>query len=421
VRAFGYVRLSKDTEDTHSPAVQRDAIGKLCADRGWDLVEMFEDIDVSAWADKKRPAFSRMMDRLGETDCIVFRHLDRLTRSTVEAGQVAKACQAAGVNLVATDMDIDTTTANGKLTYTILMAVGEHSSDMTSERSRAMMANKRKNGEWVGARPYGWRIVGKHLEPDKDEQAVLQEMARRYVDGEAIHAIARDYGRRSSAVSKMLHSDRVIEALPDDLSGPLVEALLTRRRDRVPVNRKSLLGGLATCHLCGDGLSLASSRGGRAEGRWYTYRCPKVGHIGISGPWLEEYVTEAVLDYIDTPRLLEAIKRQRKVRPTRKVSAIEKRMELLDAQLVEGKVSAARFDRMNGALLEQLKEAQTTERQRGIDLPTELARGLREKWPTLPVSVRRRIIAAVVESITVAKAEGHGPIDPERVKIAWRT
>jgi hypothetical protein len=38
----------------------------------------------------------------------------------------------------------------------------------------------------------------------------------------------------------------------------------------------------------------------------------------------------------------------------------------------------------------------------------------------MPVSVRRRIIAAVVESITVAKATSHGPINPERVKIAWR-
>jgi hypothetical protein len=271
----------------------------------------------------------------------------------------------------------------------------------------------------VGARPFGWRIVGKHLEQNKNEQAVIQDWARRYVAGEAIHAIGKDYGKPSSVVSKILHSDRVHEALPDELAGQLAEALTSRRRDRVPSSRKSLLGGIATCAICGSGLSLASSRGGRAVGRWYSYRCPP--HLGIAASWLEDYVTEAVLAYIDTDRLQEAIKRQRKARPTRKVSGIEARLELLDAQYVEGKVSKARFDRMNGALLEQLKAAQTTERQRGIDLPAELARNLSEKWEGMPVSVRRRIIAAVVESITVAKAEGHGPIDPKRVKIEWRT
>jgi site-specific DNA recombinase len=40
MRAFGYVRLSKDTEGTTSPARQREAIERLCADRGWELLEI---------------------------------------------------------------------------------------------------------------------------------------------------------------------------------------------------------------------------------------------------------------------------------------------------------------------------------------------------------------------------------------------
>jgi site-specific DNA recombinase len=114
MRAFGYVRLSKDVEGTTSPQRQREAIERLCADRGWELVKTFEDIDVSAFNGKHRPGFMAMMDRLDETDALVFWRLDRLSRSTVEAGQIAEQCKAAAVNLVATDMDIDTTTAGGK-------------------------------------------------------------------------------------------------------------------------------------------------------------------------------------------------------------------------------------------------------------------------------------------------------------------
>lgn len=68
----------------------------------------------------------------------------------------------------------------------------------------------------------------------------------------------------------------------------------------------------------------------------------------IAGPWLERYVTDQVLDYIDSDRLQEAIKRRRKTGKSRKASEIEARLELLDTQHVDGKVSKARFDRMNG-------------------------------------------------------------------------
>ena len=54
IKVAGYVRLSKDREDTTSPQRQREAIKRLCADRGWDLVELFEDIDVSAYNGKAR-------------------------------------------------------------------------------------------------------------------------------------------------------------------------------------------------------------------------------------------------------------------------------------------------------------------------------------------------------------------------------
>lgn len=421
MRAFGYVRLSKDTEEATSPQRQRAKIEALCTERGWELLQTFEDIDESAFNGHKRPAYDQMLGRLGEAEAIVFWRPDRLARSVTDFSHLLDTCKERGVHLVSTDYQIDTSSAMGKAFVQLTAVFAELESGNLSERSRQMMAHKREKGEWVGRVPFGWTLVGKHLERNEDEQAVLQEIARRYVGGETANSIARDLGKATSVVSKILNSPRLHEALPDDLSGPLVEALVSRRRDRVPTSRKSLLGGIATCAICGGGLSLASSRGGRAGGRWYTYRCPPVGHVGIAAPWLEDYVTEQVLAYIDTDKLQEAIKRQRKARPTRKVSAIEARLELLDAQLVEGKVSAARFERMNAQLLAQLKAATELERDRGIDLPAELARNLSEKWETMPTATRRRIIAAVVKSITVSKASGHGPITPERVKIEWRS
>src|ERR687897_353709 len=159
-RIAGYVRLSKETEDTTSPERQRRAIRKLCNERGWTLTETFEDIDVSAFNGKHRPGLSRLMSRLADFDAIVFWKLDRLSRSSVEAGQIAERCKAEGVDLVATDMNLDTTSAGGKFIYTVLAAAGEMESALTSERSRSMMEFKRSRDEWVGRAPYGWRVDG---------------------------------------------------------------------------------------------------------------------------------------------------------------------------------------------------------------------------------------------------------------------
>jgi site-specific DNA recombinase len=420
--AFGYVRLSKWDEKTTSPQRQRKAIAALCKQRGWSLLEVFEDIDVSAYNGNHRPAFERMMNRLGEVQAIVFWTLDRLSRSTVQSGQIAQACKSAKVDLVATDMPIDTTTAGGKFIYDILSAKGEFESATTSERSRSMVAFKRERGEPLGKVPYGWRRVGKHYEPDPEQQAKLRKAAERYVAGETFSAIAKDLGFLVGPLNRMLKSQRVQEALPPELAGELAKALLARKWQRVPTSKQSLLGGIARCAECGGSMTVTATRAGRKEGRWYSYGCRIAGHAHISAPWLDEFVSSRVLEAVDTGKLLEAIKRRKATGKTRKASELEARLELLEqAHFVDGTVPAARYKRLHDALVEQLAKAQAVERENGIDLPAELARDLRATWPKLTVIERRRVIQAVLKSITIAKTKSRGVrVDPSRVAIIWR-
>lgn len=242
--AFGYVRLSKETIGTTSPQRQRQRIEGLCAERGWELVQTFEDIDVSAFNGRHRPAFTKMMSRLSEADALVFWKLDRLSRSSVEAGQIAEACKEAGVDLVATDMNIDTTSAGGRFVYTVLAAAGEMEAATTSERSKAMMRYKRERNEWVGRVPFGWRLDGKQLVADPEQQAVLLEAAKRYAAGETFSAVARDLGFKVAPLIRMLRSERVQEAFPPEVRDDLVIALAGRSLDRVPTSSQSLLGGI---------------------------------------------------------------------------------------------------------------------------------------------------------------------------------
>ena len=421
MNAFGYVRLSKWGANSTSPQRQRQAIERLCKDRRWKLLEVFEDIDISAFNGNHRPAFEQMMGRLGEVDAIVFWTLDRLSRSTVQSGQIAQACKAAGVNLVATDMPIDTTTAGGKFIYDILSAKGEFESATTSERSRSMVAYKRQKGEPLGKVPYGWRRSGKGYEPDPKQQTKLREAAKRYVKGETFSAIAKDLGFLVSPLTRMLRSQRVQEALPPELAGKLAQALMDRKMERVSSSRQSLLGGVAKCGECGGSMTITSTRADR-PGRWFSYACGQCWSVAIAGPWLESYITEQVLKAIDPERLAKAIKARRKTGHTPKALEIEARMSLLDDMLVEGKITKARYEAMNAKLVEQLAEARRGDRSDiRADLPLELARNLRVRWPDLTTPERRRVIKAVADRIVVAKATDRSGPNPGRVTIVWRS
>ncbi|MFF6789068.1 recombinase family protein [Streptomyces filamentosus] len=58
MRAALYVRLSRETENSTSPERQCAACEALCAARGWQVMAVEEDIDVSGWREN-----SRMVDR----------------------------------------------------------------------------------------------------------------------------------------------------------------------------------------------------------------------------------------------------------------------------------------------------------------------------------------------------------------------
>lgn len=440
LRAAGYVRLSKESADTTSPARQREGIRTLCSGRGWELVETFEDIDVSAFTGAHRPGFDRMMARLGEIDVIVFWRLDRLARSLSQLLKIAEVCEAAGVQLVSTDGEVDTVSAAGRAFYQMRGVFAELESRTLSERSKAMHDHKRKNDEPVGRAPYGWSRVGKRHEPDKQQQAILREAAERFVTGETFNAIATDLSPRyvaslpkrdgkaetdrlhTAALSRMLHSERVIEALPERLSGLLVEALKDRRWERTPTSSRSLLGGIARCGECGSSMTVTATRGGRANGRWFSYGCRTSGHVAISARWLEEHVCTAVLERVDTGLLLKEIRRRAKVGTPRKVSELEARLEILEDDFYSrGKLTQARFDRQRDRLLDALQQARETERRDAdVDVPAELARNLTAQWPTLEVPTRRRVIRAVLDRVEVSKATDHGPVDPDRAKLVWR-
>jgi DNA invertase Pin-like site-specific DNA recombinase len=432
LRAFAYIRLSKDDEQTTSYDSQRKAIEALCAARGWTLDEgdVFIERGRSAYNGERRPELERLRKRLREADIVVVLRLDRLARSLTELLKLGGEFQKAGVQLAAVDGEIDTTTATGEAFFNMRGVLAQFEARSLSERMSRMIEAKQSKGEWFGRVPYGWRrpvvgeregkpVHGKTIEIDPKEFAVLEQAARRYVGGESLRRIAEDIGWHHPNLARTLRTDRVIDALPPGVAAALVEQLGERGRTGTRAKR-SLLGGLAKCGQCGHGMTVAGSD---ARKGWSSYACRDCGHVSISKPWLDAYVSEKVVDAIDRDRLIERIEKQRnRKRGTAAPTEIEARLELLERDYYDGgKMSRASFMRLRDGLFAKLERAKEAAAEgEAVDVPRELAEHLAERWPELGVHTQRRIVAAVAKAIVVAKASSHGPVTPDRVSVEWR-
>ena len=135
---IGYLRVS--TED-QNPDRQIDAI-KLVCDQYY--VEKFSA------KTQNRPIFKSVLKKLKPGDTLVVLSIDRAFRSTVDAINQADKFRERGIEFQILNMAIDTSTADGKLAYTIIAAVAEHESARISERTKQGLKATRLRGVTLG-------------------------------------------------------------------------------------------------------------------------------------------------------------------------------------------------------------------------------------------------------------------------------
>lgn len=114
--------------------------------------------DDDVWSDKAsglrsdRPGLAGALKACRRGDVLVVWRLDRLARSTAELLKIGERLQAAGVGLRSLTEHLDTSTATGKLIFTVIAAMAEFERNLISERTRAGMKAARDRGR-RGGRP----------------------------------------------------------------------------------------------------------------------------------------------------------------------------------------------------------------------------------------------------------------------------
>jgi DNA invertase Pin-like site-specific DNA recombinase len=145
---IGYMRISKN-DGTQTLDLQRDALlaAGVAAERLY--------ADRASGRKDDRPGLATCLQALQPGDTLVVWKLDRLGRNLKHLVSVVDHLQQRQVGfkvLAGAGVQIDTTTANGRLVFGIFAALAEFEAELIRERTRAGLAAARARGR-RGGRP----------------------------------------------------------------------------------------------------------------------------------------------------------------------------------------------------------------------------------------------------------------------------
>lgn len=357
-----YTRISQDREDRGLGVErQEDACRQDAERRGWEVVQVYRDNNISGSKRLKRPAYEQMLAdaAAGRINALIAYDSARVTRDLREWAEFLEFVNkhALPVGFVTGDTG-DITSAYGGMLASIVSVIANGETKKMSERVKAANAQKRASGAWLGgARPFGWDVVndpdgfddlGKpkfkagRLVVNEAEKAEVVRACKAVIKGASLGSIAADWNARGikptgkadrwvqTTVRQVLLRPRNAGWL--DHSGelvrkgewkPLVSQKMWRdverrldpvhgaerhRTPRVANARKHLLSGLALCGECGA--TMKSAKAPNRDGTTRTiYRCaavdeqtgrPVKGHPNRNAEPIEDKVVEFVIQRLLT-------------------------------------------------------------------------------------------------------------------------
>jgi DNA invertase Pin-like site-specific DNA recombinase len=148
-RVIGYITVHNGAPRASDDAAT--AIQRACELSDWRLVEIVSDRD-SGRRSLERPGMGYALGRItaGEAQGLVVSELIRLVRSQVDLGSFLQWFRERDAPLIALDLDIDTSTAEGQRIAEVLITLGECEQDRIAQRTKSGLADAKAAGRPVG-------------------------------------------------------------------------------------------------------------------------------------------------------------------------------------------------------------------------------------------------------------------------------
>jgi DNA invertase Pin-like site-specific DNA recombinase len=456
MRAAIYTRISR-AEDRSGVERHTELCQALCDLRGYEVVGVYEDNDISATA--KRPSYDRLVKDLasGRFDLVVAYEQTRLARDVTDWDKFLKAYVKASLQPIEFVRGgvTDLASPQGQLTSGIQSVTNAYEKAVIRQRILDKKAKDAVEGKFHGgSRPFGYEDGGMVIR--ESEAALLRVAADTILEGGSLSGIARllneqaiptatGHKWRPQAVRRLLMSPRIagirqhqsVEIGPA-LWPPILEgatyrkvlAVLTdpaRKPPRLSGARPYPLRGVLKCGECGRLLAIGYRKSAPM------YECRKqvsgCGRVFISASVAETWAKGLLIPLADNPRMrnLLAEASGAEIEHIRELNALNASDTAKLTELGQAYASDAislEILTKTGKLLEghiAERNAQMAA-MRGASALDRFGGSVAESWDGLTVDDQRSIILSIVEYITVArnKVNTGRRFDPHRLKPKWR-
>ena len=398
----------------------------------WRESGVYELRGVSGKNSVRSQEFERLFNdiRAGRVNAVLVTALDRICRSVSDFLAFFEFLDDQEVEFISLREQFDTTSPQGKLLVTMLIALAEFERDITSQRTSEAMADRADRGLWNGGRILGYDSDPNHkgsLVPNPDEAAVVALAFEIYRELGSIKETAETLNRRGYrsktydsrrgkhhpgtqfSVSSMQYllknvaytgkkeiiqvgedgceERRLVDAVWEPIIGEekfqAVQQLMadngqTHRSGASSVQHVYSLSGLVHCKRCGSQMD-GESATGRVGKKYFYYRCSNRNcGMRVAAHEVEEAIMERLQLLADDPELLDKLTAETNRKLQQGRPKLERRKAGLEKELKEVKAMADKLLTELGSMDKRagqgfIKEKLDDLGQRKLDLEHGLA------------------------------------------------
>ena len=200
MKIVGYARISVDLEEDkrdntsieNQKRIIRDYVNKEFPEA---KLKIYEDRDRSGYTFDQRENYQKMRKELmdGEVRILIVKDFSRFSRRNSLGLLELETLRDAGVRIISIGDSIDYPTRDDWMLIQFKFLMNEMPVTDTSKKIKQMIDNRQKNGQWICAVPYGYRITNTKemtYEIDPPAAEVVREVFRLYNIGWGYKKIA---------------------------------------------------------------------------------------------------------------------------------------------------------------------------------------------------------------------------------------
>ncbi|CDG47816.1 recombinase family protein [Serratia symbiotica] len=185
-RVFAYCRVSTLEQNTENQRREIEAAGFTL--RPQRIIE--EQISGSVAA-SERPCFTRLLDRMENSDVLIVTKLDRLGRNAMDVRKTVELLAKSDIRVHCLALGgVDLTSPAGKMTMQVISAVAEFERDLLLERTHSGIARAKAAGKRFGRPPA--------LDEEQQQVVIIRLKA-----GDSISAVARQFSTTRQTIHRI--------------------------------------------------------------------------------------------------------------------------------------------------------------------------------------------------------------------------